>query len=710
MSSIKESSMAPEQPQEASEPSAVHRQCQELPISKSVTKDETQLFSPRTDTPLSEEPSPPSAPPRDGPKLPKEEEEEMFRALQAIFQTAEEEKGTFDVKNLLSALEEADEDAHHGRRNANALMGVRDNLGLLWRSGSDYMAQAAEVLANGSRHPAWRGAYGQTGILDLFLRVIATDDVEDDILLHSLRLIGNSCADNNENRQLVVDKNYTFPIINLFRNPAVVHVAIPVIYNICVDFEPAQAQVAENGIGYSLLTLLSDDLIEGNALLTYTLELLETATEHAAQGVERAPDATIPLLINLATDEKRGFARFTTLASCLATYLQNERFQNLCIIRRLVERVILLLRRSYDFAPHELSPEDIQMLTQLRLRINQALSDISALPLFSQAYPLNCDLSETLRSWLRKPEDQLQICACVMLGNLAREDKICASMVNDSEVHVPLISILNGNANAAALHAVLGFLKNLAIATDNKEPLGSAGIIKAVSRLWAFETVPQVQFSAASLTRQVIVSSFNNISRLLEPLSSDPDSPANSRTYLSLLLSLFEKSDTNPIKIEIGRTICAICRSINQRQQQGAEAAIEASELSERLYTLHEDVAWPLGTMIIQTEWPVVQSEGWFALALMASTPSGSLAVVDSMQNISVFQLISDTVKMVISEPSGGESAQEKTERLKKAKDRDNAIILVNGLLKNKPETLPGARREMLEDLMRDVAKTYFVE
>lgn len=326
----------------------------------------------------------------------------------------------------------------------------------------------------------------------------------------------------------------------------------------------------------------------------------------------------------------------------------------------------------------------MQMLTQLRLRLNQALSDISALPLFSQAYPPNCDLSETLRSWLREPEDQLQICACVMLGNLAREDKICTSMVKDFQVHVSLISILNGDAKGAVLHAVLGFLKNLAIATDNKEHLGSAGIIKAVSRLWAFDTVPQVQFSAASLTRQVIVSSFNNISRLLEPLSSDPDSPANSRTHLSLLLSLFEKSDSTPIKIEIGRTICAICRSINQRQQDGTEAAIESSNLSERLYKLHEDVAWPIGTMITQTEWPVVQSEGWFALALMASTPAGSLAVVDSLQNMSVFQLINDTVKMVISETSGGESAQEKTERLKKAKDRDNAIILVNGLLKNK--------------------------
>lgn len=42
---------------------------------------------------------------------------------------------------------------------------------------------------------SWRSPYGQTGILDFFLRVAATEDVENDIMLHSLRLIGNSCAD-----------------------------------------------------------------------------------------------------------------------------------------------------------------------------------------------------------------------------------------------------------------------------------------------------------------------------------------------------------------------------------------------------------------------------------------------------------------------------------------------------------------------------------
>lgn len=42
---------------------------------------------------------------------------------------------------------------------------------------------------------SWRSPYGQTGILEFFLRVVATEDIDHDIMLHSLRLVGNTCAD-----------------------------------------------------------------------------------------------------------------------------------------------------------------------------------------------------------------------------------------------------------------------------------------------------------------------------------------------------------------------------------------------------------------------------------------------------------------------------------------------------------------------------------
>lgn len=392
-------------------------------------------------------------------------------------------------------------------------------------------------------------------------------------------------------------------------------------------------------------------------------------------------------MINQATDERTSFANFTCLLNCLLTYLQNERFQVISINSRLVEGILSVLHLSYDTDESEISSDESKLLTQLRLGINQSLSDISALPQFSPAYPLGSPLINILRSWLENKEDQLQICSCVMLGNLARSDEVCESMVRDMEIHKPLVSILSGDAKGSVLHAALGILKNLSIAGDNRRYLGNIGAIPAVSRLWAFETIPQVQLSATSLTRQIVISSLPNIARLLQPLSTDPDSPAYYRTYLSLLLSLFQKTDSTPIKTEIGRTVAAICRKLNQAKLEEGESSQEAETLLERVFRLHEDISRPIGDMVTQTEWPVVQSEGWFVLALMASTEQGALAVVDCMLNTTVLHLLDETVKFDFSSLSGGDPEQEK-ELQRREKDRDNILILIDGMLKNKVSLL----------------------
>jgi len=98
-----------------------------------------------------------------------------------------------------------------------------------------------------------RPVYGQTGILNFFLELIASKEtIESSLILHCLRLIGNSCADTgndwiypkntcnlpslDENRATVVKDNYTFAILRQLQRPELIKVVIPVIYNLCVDF------------------------------------------------------------------------------------------------------------------------------------------------------------------------------------------------------------------------------------------------------------------------------------------------------------------------------------------------------------------------------------------------------------------------------------------------------------------------------------------
>lgn len=379
--------------------------------------------------------------------------------------------------------------------------------------------------------------------------------------------------------------------------------------------------------------------------------------------------------MELATEETIGFAHYSSLTTSLVAYLEKERFQSVCISNGMVEGVLDVLRRSFSIETDQSLSEDVKALAQLRLKINQALAEVSASELFAHHYPLDSSLAQTLKSWVNATEDQLQVCACVMLGNLARSDEVCQVMIQDLKIHEELVSVLKSDARGAVLHSSLGFLKNLAVAGNNRVILGEAGIIPAISRLWAYESVPQVQFSAASIGRQVIISSMENISTLLTSLSQDSCSPAHQRTYLSLLLSLFEKTDSTPIKIEIGRTVASICRTVIPKVRDGDK---EAMTLLDRLFTLHEGVALPVGEMITQTQWPVVRSEGWFALALMATNELGCAAVVGCLHKTEVTEQLKTT--LATSTPN---QDQTETGNPQETKDRDNAFVLVQGLLTN---------------------------
>lgn len=146
------------------------------------------------------------------------EQEKMFRALSLVIENAEnavETGNAFDLKELHASLEQADADSRRGRRDPESLQSVLKILNQLWASNSEFLPQAAEVLATGSRERelilllpsltgmktdrslvSWRGPIGNSGILKFFLEVISSKkNVDVKLLYHCLRLVGNTCAD-----------------------------------------------------------------------------------------------------------------------------------------------------------------------------------------------------------------------------------------------------------------------------------------------------------------------------------------------------------------------------------------------------------------------------------------------------------------------------------------------------------------------------------
>lgn len=439
---------------------------------------------------------------------------------------------------------------------------------------------------------------------------------------------------------------------------------------------------------------------------------------------------------------------FISVVNTAVSYLQHERFQK-ALIQGAMDSTLAVLVDSYTrFDSHPSigsDHEDAKALQQMRSNFNQVLSDVSALPEFRETCPVTSPLTSSLRRWLLSPQSQLQVCACIMLGNLARSDAACEEFVHVSRVHIPLTTILTDASDSQLLHAALGFLKNLALPAKNKRVLGDSGLIEVLPRLWALDTLQQIQFASISLARQLTIGTFENVRRVCRRLSEDKDSPANSRTNLSLLIALFERTDVEPIKMEIARLITSICRVFTSSGVDGRTP----EELEERrisFFERHPDVGRPLSFMVSQTKWPVVRSEGWFVFALMARHPVGAKCISDLLHDAAVFRPLvemltgkdlvdyvpnaagaspltansssptsSSSTRLAPSSASSvsvpdtsqllglsPETPQPHAQAAEMARiDRENAVVLINEMLKNRGPEMAVMRRTLFEDLLK---------
>ncbi len=383
------------------------------------------------------------------------------------------------------------------------------------------------------------------------------------------------------------------------------------------------------------------------------------------------------------------------IISTVNAFLQQERFQRQFLQRELINLLLEVISRTYTQETE--GPEVEQELSFLRNSINQTLSDISATNLFADKYPLNSPLAGSLIRWLSSPREQMRICACLVLGNLARSDPVCLEMVQTRRLHDNLLQMLRNQSDMQAAYAALGFLRNLALPAENKQVMGTSQLMEVISSFWSLDLNPQVQHASVALLRQVLNGCIGNVRWLLESLSADPDSPAHEKTYLSLLLLLFGRTDDVSTKVEIGRTVATICRCISSSSQGLPPESTSA--ILHRLYEMHADIARPLAFMIMQHRFPIIRSEGWFALALMARSKEGSTAVSEVLQQMEVFGALVSTVTGQSINGQGssggnngnggngnsetGAEQQQEQQREMQAKDRENALVLVNELLKN---------------------------
>ncbi|KAH7407935.1 hypothetical protein BKA64DRAFT_667743 [Cadophora sp. MPI-SDFR-AT-0126] len=525
----------------------------------------------------------------------------------------------------------------------------------LWLSGSEHLDLAAEKLADASRETRWRIPIGESGVLDFFLSILPHCDDRRLLKLQILRLIGNACADVDNNRAQILSCNVFPSIIRDLKDHFLSSFAVVVIYNMCCDFEPAQREASKQHLTREVIEYISaGDYNHVAAFLDHCCELLGFMATQETE-IEQAPSSTSLSLLNFVAglDISNKLEEFSKLLDIAALYLRHIRFRKaliehggMTIALNLVTKTYMSLeksksitRQSHDAFP----PKAIDRAMASLLTLGQQILEASSLPEFSIAlYPLDSQIGATLVHLLSSSRVLFQNYACVLLGNLARSDEVSEELVHTYQIHNPLNTILRTTDDAKILFAALSLLNNLCLSPRNKIELGNSGLLEFLPTLWSLAEKAAIQHASIRLTRSLLVGNWDNVRRFYRRLSRDKDSPAHMRSNMSLLLATFDRTDNETTKNEISRLITAFCRVGSQRIPNDYQ---KLEQNKRKFYYMHPEIKRPLIFMITQQKSAIVRSEGWFTLALLAGTTEGAECIFGVLSEDGGMQALIETIE-----------------------------------------------------------------
>lgn len=579
----------------------------------------------------------------------------------------------------------------------------------------------AERLATAvGKNKAWQIAYRDTGILGYALQQLSTTDFEERLAKQCLRIIGNSVADNDANREFVM-REFQHIIDCLSLQPLCATV-LAVLFNLCNDFEPAKAAAARLRLDTQVSRLLAEDQVP-EAALDFTTDLLTWSTEYLT-AVQLKDDTSLEVFTNLlkvaSTYDPEHRDEYVAI---LVHYLQDQDFQQKAALPKLLDNLIALM---LDFEAR-LTLEETNLVFQ-ELGVNKdteravpentkvvllsqligTVSAISSTDAFAQNLNIKSPIIKRVETHLRLPWEKASpstVCACVMLGNLAMSDEVCIDMVQTTNLHVALISILQHGPETqfALLYTATGFMRHLAFPEANRTILAEAGLIQACSRLLTLDD-SSIRGEAAALLCKLVTNNIHNITKVVydkfelqvrPEKSQEPSSITILSHIIQEALAPFKPLPSTTMKnpmVELGRSIVAMLRYLG-RPDAGKDAHAVRHTILET-----SKIARPVARLMRQRFYAAARSEGLLGLGLMAQFPEGAALV---MEEIKEDRGLLDAIKDFADEKDGGNEQTGSTG----GRDYQNAMVLLQALQNNAGSVIDASLKDQIVALQDELGK-----
>ncbi|KIS69362.1 uncharacterized protein UMAG_11926 [Mycosarcoma maydis] len=237
-----------------------------------------------------------------------------------------------------------------------------------------------------------------------------------------------------------------------------------------------------------------------------------------------------------------------------------------------------------------------------------------------------------LQGWIRydpKTRDDLVSCGMLALGNLARSDAHCLSLVQEHNLAPFLASLLAKADDIKVAHGLVSLLKNLSIPAANKAVIGRLDVIDAVVGFMGRDKdmVQPLQFATVGLLKHLCAGVTENAIRFVggEASSGSGRGPL----ALNALIDMVERIDDVPTKMEATRVLVNVVKSLwTSTPHRNGGKSNDMSEqviLAARRKVVRRDVLQALAEMVrTSPKYPVLVNEGIIALTLVGSETTGA--------------------------------------------------------------------------------------
>ncbi|KAG8529908.1 uncharacterized protein KY384_005389 [Bacidia gigantensis] len=296
-------------------------------------------------------------------------------------------------------------------------------------------------------------------------------------------------------------------------------------------------------------------------------------------------------------------------------------------------------------------PEDEEnMLAECRVEIVKVFG---ALGLVCQDFSCVEEDVVGIVRWLGFPADQIRICSCIFLGNLVYSCEIARSdLLHNKGFASALSQCIRTSSRPDVLNSALDLLQNIAIDLESRKMLGQAGIFDALAACWD-RTGKDMKSKIAALyhTRQLICGCLENVCIVLKSQALPGETRHQDTMFISKLLHFHSTAEDRSSITEVGRIIVEIWRTCNKHQdlltymnqpleslqakehpinpQDGRNLPLNVAFLIRKTTSL-PGILDPLFTLV-RSENESLVTEGWLALALMASSPEGATIVYNGL-------------------------------------------------------------------------------